>query len=663
MAASSSNQSQKRHVGRKETEMEEIVRYMSNLPTYLERGKPIQDSALNFGVMDWGRLEQWQYYHHKKGVTGSDINSPSTSNSSSLFSSVVSGRPSSKGQGSSSAPLKPHHSTLQSHLNISPEEISSKDGPVNHSTKKTTNRSRTTSRRFKDVNPQKISESKSSDDLESFRTASSSSLKGKTKITDELVNGTESFQDSSFGTNVDILFQRHKSVVIFSDDIHSDSKHNIANREDSHNEASSEINSSTVCKTKPTEAKKLSLSSKKSDLKDGRKHRYSFSMSSKSAAPTSAKKAVDSPPVSHNSTKDNSYITKRSHSSPLKMLLDPLFSSKSNNPETNPENAKVKAKVKMDMRNCKEVKVDYSCRNQMNGSSSKLQQAMFQVAVKNGRPLFTFAVDNNNDILAATVRSMTGKDDTKSWIYTFFSVQEVKKKKGGWLSQGTKGINPGYLPNVTAQMKVSNPSPSNCTTREFVLSSMDSGSTDDQLLDAHLEIELAAIVVRFLGKAEKDENQDYFSTTVILPGGHHSVPRKGEPSPLIERWRSGGVCDCGGWDVGCQLRTLTNKVQSKIRSNSPESFNLFFQGDEMNERSFFSLSPLKEGIFSVEYNSSLSLLHAFSICISVIECRKSSDHTELRTYVAKRVDEGEVDEGEAPVAYTSLPPISPVGRV
>ncbi|PWA83427.1 hypothetical protein CTI12_AA168660 [Artemisia annua] len=657
MAASSSNQSQKRHVGRKETEMEEIVRYMSNLPAYLERGKPIQDRALNFGVMDWGRLEQWQYYHHKKGVTGSDKSSPSTSNSSSLFSSGGSVRHSSKVQGSSSAPLKPHHSTLQSHLNISPEEISSKDRPVNHSTeKKTTNRSRTTSRRFKDVNPQKNSDSKSSDDLESFRSASSSSLKGKSKIQDELVNGTESFQDSSYGTSDDTLFQRHKSLVIFPDDIQKDSKHDVVNRKDSHNEASSEINSSTPCKTKATEAKELSLSSKKSDFKDGRKHRYSFSMSSKSAT-----KTVESPPVSHNSTKDSSSVTKRSHTSPLKRLLDPLFSSKSksNNAETPPENAKVKAKVKMDLRNCKEVKVDNSCRNKMNDSSSKIHQAMFQVAVKNGRPLFTFAVDNNNDILAATVRSMTGKDDTNSWIYTFFSVQEVKKKKGGWLSQGTKGINPGYLPNVTAQMKVSNPSPSNCTTREFVLSSMDSGSTDDQILDAHLEIELAAIVVQFLGKAEKDESQDYFSTTVILPGGHHSVPRKGEPSPLIERWRSGGVCDCGGWDVGCRLRTLTNKVESERRSNSPESFNLFFQGDEMNGRPFFSLSPLKEGIFSVEYSTPLSLLHAFSICISVIECRKSSDHT----YVAKQVDEGEVDEDEAPVAYTSLPPISPVGRV
>lgn len=201
-----------------------------------------------------------------------------------------------------------------------------------------------------------------------------------------------------YGTSDDTLFQRHKSLVIFSDDIQKYSKHDVVNRKDSHNEANSQINSSTPCKTKATEAKDLTLSSKKSDFKDGRKHRYSFSMSSKSAAPTSATKTVESPLVSHNSTKDNSCVTKRSHTSPLKRLLDPLFSSKSSNPERPPENAKVKVKVKMNLRNCEEVKVDNSCRNKMNDSSSKIHQAMFQVAVKNGRPLFTFAVDNNNDI-------------------------------------------------------------------------------------------------------------------------------------------------------------------------------------------------------------------------------------------------------------------------
>lgn len=55
------------------------------------------------------------------------------------------------------------------------------------------------------------------------------------------------------------------------------------------------------------------------------------------------------------------------------------------------------------------------------------------------------------------------------------------------------------------------------------------------------------------------ENTSFNSTTVILPGGFHSLPNKGIPSPLIDRWKSGGLCDCGGWDIGCKLRILSNQ--------------------------------------------------------------------------------------------------------
>lgn len=686
MAASSSNHGQKRRDGNKRMEMEEIVRHMSNLPSYLERGKPIQDQALNFGVMDWGRLEKWQYHHHhqKQGLLSrSNKCSPSSSNSSLLFSTDGSSPHSSRGQTSSPTSLKPHRVTLQSSLNVSPDEISSrfvkpcsgnldksqdvKDAPLNHSgEKRTTNRSRNKPRGCKtnDLYHQNRHESKSSDDLGSFHTASSSpSSKSKKKMQDELVNELGNFQDPAYGTCDGAM---HKTVVLLPRDapgnsrtngempenIHSDpnngiprsfpSETEVINRKNSRNETISDRNSSSPSQRKTTEEKESSFSSKNSIAASKQRsnsplRRFNFSMSSKSANRT-----VESPPTS------------RTHSSPLRRLLDPLFPSKSL------EDSTIKTKVKLDLRSCKEVRVDDSHMNKMNESSTT-KQALFQIAVKNGRPLFTFAVDNNIDILAATVRSLSGKDDSNGWIYTFFTIHEVKKKKSGWLSQGAKGTAQGYHPNVTAQMKVYNPT---ISSREFVLSSVGPNRLDHQVLDGQPQDELAAIVVRFLGKADDEEDQDCFSTTVILPGGHHSVPSKGEPSPLIDRWRSGGVCDCGGWDMGCRLRTLTNKVQSNTRSKSPEAhmdsskFELFFQGEVPNEIPFFSLSPLKEGIFSVEYNSSLSLLHAFSICISVIECRKSCQHTELRTYVAKRVD-----DDEAPVTYASFPPLSLVERV
>ncbi|KAL8232717.1 hypothetical protein R6Q57_002495 [Mikania cordata] len=636
MASGSSNQSQKHHVGSKSMEMEEIVKYMSNLPSYLERGKPMQDRALNFGVLDWGRLEQWQYHHHKQNDITTNKYSPSGNYSS-------------------------NRSSLRSHLNISTEEISAKDALVSHSSKKkianqsrttpkgikkydlhtqdlveskstddmgtfqtassssslsskgkmknqTTDRSRTKPKGFKnnDLHPQNLVESKSSDDTESFPKASSSSssssLKGKMKIQDEFVNETGSFQDLSNGTcdgtNHSVPKNDTPNSFPFKSEDDSNRKPRITNQ------------------IKTPEEKELSVISKNSDFKTGSiaasKSLFSFNMSSKLVGTKSATKELETA-----------------------------------------QDSKIKAKVKMDLGNCKEVRVDNSYVNKMNDSSSSTsrKQALFQIAVKNGRPFFTFSVDNSNEILAATVRSLTGKDNTNSWVYTFFTIHEVKKKKSGWLYHSTKDKGNTYLPNVTAQMKVSNPLVCNGTTREFILSSVDSGQSDQ-------EYELAAIIVRFLRKTGEDENQDCFSTTVVLPGGHHSVPRKGEPSPLIERWRSGGRCDCGGWDVGCRLRTLINKVQSDRKSNPPESFDLFLQGDVINEKPFFSFSPINEGVFAVDYNASLQLLHAFSICISVIECRKSSHQTELRTYVAKRVD-----DDLPPVTYTSLPPVSPVGRV
>ncbi|XP_023759065.1 uncharacterized protein LOC111907500 [Lactuca sativa] len=582
MASSSSSSSSTRGGnGNKVVEMEEIVRHMSNLPSFLERGKPIQDKALNFGVMDWGRLEKWQYHRQKQGLVGSNKYSPSTSNSSLLSSTDESSPHSSRAQTSSSAPLKPHHVTLQSHLNVSSEGISIrrnlensqdvKNDPCN-SGKKTRNKPR--SSKMNDIYTQNLPESSSS-------SSSSTSLKGKMK-----------FQDSY------------------------DPKNNIPTSFPFENEAKSERNPITP------EKKELSVSSKNSDFKTNTIQRT---------------------------------ISPRHHRpSPLKKLLDPFFQSKSTSSGQHIqtfEDPKVKPKVKLDFGSCKEVKVGDDSRNKMketpssspSSSSSSSKQALFQMAIKNGRPLFTFTVDNNDDILAATVRNSSEKDDNNSWIYTFFTIHEVKKKKGRWLSQGTKATSQGFLPNITAQMIVSNCSVSNC--REFVLSSLDPSLPD----------ELAAIVVKFL---RKEENQDCFSMTAVLPGGHHSAPSKGEPSPLIDRWRSGGACDCGGWDIGCRLRTFTNKVEleSNRRSNK---FDLFFQGDVISERPFFSLSSLKEGIFSVEYDSSLSLLHAFSISISIMECRKSCQYTEVKMYVAKQVDE----DDEAPVTYASLPPVSPVGRV
>ncbi|KAM1995776.1 hypothetical protein ACFX15_028794 [Malus domestica] len=54
---------QKQQIDKKKTEEDELVKYMSKLPSYLERGKNVQEKVLNVGVLDWGRLEKWQHSH------------------------------------------------------------------------------------------------------------------------------------------------------------------------------------------------------------------------------------------------------------------------------------------------------------------------------------------------------------------------------------------------------------------------------------------------------------------------------------------------------------------------------------------------------------------------------------------------------------------------
>ncbi|KAF5954253.1 hypothetical protein HYC85_007109 [Camellia sinensis] len=386
-------------------------------------------------------------------------------------------------------------------------------------------------------------------------------------------------------------------------------------------------------------------------------------------------------------------------SSPLKRLLDPLLKPKAANSHHFAESANGQvesstvhsAKVKLDLTSCKTVNVDDSHHKKKHGSSTV--QALLQITIKNELPLFTFAIDNNSDILAATMRKecSSGKDDN-CWIYTIVTVHEVKKKNG-WINQGGKGKNHGYVPNVVAQMTVSVPrisslvrddSVDELSIGEFVLFAQ----ADQHASELEPNDELAAIIVKFPKETAKVgsfvRSQDLLSATVILPGGVHGLPSKGEPSRLIERWKSGGSCDCGGWDLGCRLRVLANQTKLSRRSSSSKThhtadrFELFSDHEEvLDDRPIFSLSPFKDRIFSVEFNSSLSYLQAFSVCIAVLNSGKPYEVPELNKLFEDNLSEEApfvvVNDGikssnqvqpEVPASHASyLPPILPVGRV
>ncbi|KAJ6750690.1 hypothetical protein OIU85_001249 [Salix viminalis] len=388
----------------------------------------------------------------------------------------------------------------------------------------------------------------------------------------------------------------------------------------------------------------------------------------------------------------------RARSSPLRRFLDPMLKPKATNFHNSgeklqggsistdtvcksfnmqldcmPGTAQVEA-VKSDANTPGKISVSDSFKDKKHISSPF--QALLRVAVKNGQPMFTFAVDNERDLLAATIKKLSAsREDDYSCIYTFFAIQEVKKKNGRWTNQGGKGKGHDYIPNVVAQLKVYGSQFSNLTrqnyraqsfAREFVLFAMDPHQAEQQTLDFQPNDELAAIVVKIPevinrstirdgNQANKCNNnsearsnstsgnvlnqpalgsQSFINTTVILPSAIHSLPNKGGPSSLLQRWRSGGSCDCGGWDLGCKLKILVNhhqltkKLSTTKACSAIDKFELVSQGGEENQP-VFSMAPFKEGIYSVEFNTSLSTLQAFSLCIAVLDGKKLSESSNL----------------------------------
>lgn len=61
-------------------------------------------------------------------------------------------------------------------------------------------------------------------------------------------------------------------------------------------------------------------------------------------------------------------------------------------------------------------------------------------------------------------------------------------------------------------------------------------------------------------KQELSDGRTPDKVKVVIPAGNHGLPsdESGSPSSLLNRWRLGGGCDCGGWDMACPLTVLGN---------------------------------------------------------------------------------------------------------
>jgi len=211
---------------------------------------------------------------------------------------------------------------------------------------------------------------------------------------------------------------------------------------------------------------------------------------------------------------------------------------------------------------------------------------------KQGLPYFEFKVNSPEDVFVAKTWRI---GNALNWVYTFHSFDTRTKNYAGLGSQHCDKDSS----SMVAQMLVSCSLCSeledgvigNYVVTEFVLYDFThsrksvmpkkrSYSQQDvsKTLNAS-SIESAAIVLRIpCHKRESlkykrgdrmktkahskpsDVSSPVEQVKVILPIGNHGLPsaeREG-PSSLLDRWKHGGGCDCGGWDMACPLIILGN---------------------------------------------------------------------------------------------------------
>ncbi|KAJ1409477.1 hypothetical protein SESBI_22768 [Sesbania bispinosa] len=115
------------------------------------------------------------------------------------------------------------------------------------------------------------------------------------------------------------------------------------------------------------------------------------------------------------------------------------------------------------------------------------------------------------------------------------------------------------------------------------------------------------------------------TTSILIPAGLHGGPRtrNGGPSSLIDRWRSGGYCDCGGWDEGCPLTVLQRRsskaeVLSQVDTRGEcKSVDLITQGSS-DFSPTLRMVNVRDGLYYIHFHQPLSALQSFSIAVAII---------------------------------------------
>ncbi|KAL0426289.1 UNVERIFIED_CONTAM: hypothetical protein Slati_2803700 [Sesamum latifolium] len=389
--------------------------------------------------------------------------------------------------------------------------------------------------------------------------------------------------------------------------------------------------------------------------------------------------------VKDDSEREKETSSSRGRSSPLRRLLDPLLKWKG----TQSAQTVQPPNPCLDPTTLRTIGSTGPSRDRKSEASTI--QALLEPTLRNGLPFFKLVVDNSTDVLVAVAKKLptSGKSDPRM-IYAFYSVHEIKKKSMNWISQGLKSENCSLGYNVVGQMKSSASYHPKGVAREFVLNNVEPGQVNKEMAAIIVDSSSEELNVgdssdksqlnnererqHSVPKATLDTEKNKTSNgmVVILPGAPHGSPIKGTPSSLISRWRSGGSCDCGGWDVGCNLRILTGDRKGSKSLEASDRIDLSVQGG--SSKPVFSLEPFRNGLYSIQLDTSISLLEAFATCVAYVTCLKFLDildtrdesdtkHSPKATVGTDQTKKASTFQGQVPAEYVTCPPLSPAGRI
>ncbi|KAI6707207.1 hypothetical protein NL676_010169 [Syzygium grande] len=339
---------------------------------------------------------------------------------------------------------------------------------------------------------------------------------------------------------------------------------------------------------------------------------------------------------------------------------------------------------------------------------------------KHGLPFFEFSLKCREEVLVA----QTWKSNNSfSWVYTFHSLDGRKKSSAeGWaLNEGKKES------SMVGQMQA-------CC---YLCSELEgTGSFDNSLVTEFVLYDIA-----HARRSTARESQDQASSLPEVKCGSRNNPRcvrrtskiddianavkiqhqikhardsrdpvslnlypwapservqtlrlrlslsSRGPSSLLKRWRSGGGCDCGGWDMACPLTVFGNpkiqftEDQSLVDNQKP--LELFLQGAKEITPAL-AVKFVEEGNYAIDFHAHLSSLQAFFISVAMLhgsglvsasrqEIKEVPLSNSLKTLFEEEVQiliEAVSEEKKAPEkmkdmpsSYALNPPFSPIARV